>query len=55
MYMKLSWGQSETKNQDPEEGQAVGATPGLSEVTVPGGGSQPRGLCHGLPVRKKNK
>lgn len=25
---------------------------GLSEVTVPGGGSQPRGLCHGLPEHR---
>ena len=30
----------------------MGATPGLSEVTVPGGGSQPRGPCHGLPEHR---
>lgn len=28
------------------------ATPGSSEVTVPGRGSQPRGPCHALPERR---
>ena len=30
----------------------MAATPGSSEVTVPGGGSQPRGPCYGLPEHR---